>query len=82
MVIKYIKDLKLVCRIGMSWMIIFIFGLIVMGLVGVVYVYKFGVVVSDFEMIFIIFFKILFYLLIIGFLLFVILVVIMSLIFF
>lgn len=38
MVICFVKDILIVCNIGMSWMIVLIIGVLMMGFFGFVYV--------------------------------------------
>lgn len=77
MVICSVDDVLIVCNICMLWMIVLLIGVVVVGIFGYVYVLCIGLIVLDFEMIFIILLDLLFYLLIIGFLYVVLLVVIM-----
>ncbi|WP_394331525.1 sodium/proline symporter PutP [Rheinheimera salexigens] len=78
MAIRSIKDIKAARRIGMSWMLITIIGAMVTGLVGIAYVAKTQMTLSDPETIFIVFSQFLFHPLISGFLLAAILAAIMS----
>ncbi|WNO60713.1 sodium/proline symporter PutP [Rheinheimera sp. MMS21-TC3] len=78
MAIRSIKDIKAARRIGMSWMLITLIGAMVTGLVGIAYVAKTQMTLSDPETIFIVFSQFLFHPLISGFLLAAILAAIMS----
>lgn len=52
MVICFVDDIFMVCNIGMSWMIVFIIGVLMIGLFGLVYVIGNNNII-DFEMVFI-----------------------------
>ncbi len=78
MAIRSVRDIKTARRIGMSWMFVTISGAAATGLVGIAYVAKTGVELSDPETIFIMFSQVLFHPLISGFLLAAILAAIMS----
>ncbi|MGI5309591.1 sodium/proline symporter PutP [Rheinheimera sp. WS51] len=78
MAIRSVKDIKTARRIGMSWMLITLIGAMVTGLVGIAYVAKTQMTLSDPETIFIVFSQFLFHPLISGFLLAAILAAIMS----
>jgi solute:Na+ symporter, SSS family len=78
MAIRSVKDIKVARRIGMSWMLITLIGAMVTGLVGIAYVAKTQMSLSDPETIFIVFSQFLFHPLIAGFLLAAILAAIMS----
>ena len=78
MAIDSVKNIKVARRIGMSWMTVTIVGALATGLVGVAYVNKFSVNISDPETIFVFFSNVLFHPLISGFLLAAILAAVMS----
>lgn len=78
MAIRSVKDIKTARRIGMSWMLVTIVGALMTGFVGIAYVAKTQMTLSDPETIFIIFSQFLFHPLISGFLLAAILAAIMS----
>ena len=78
MAINGIKDLPVARRIGMSWMVVSIFGTIAVGLTGAAYVHAKGLDISDPETIFIVLANVLFHPLITGFLLAAILAAVMS----
>jgi len=78
MAIRSVDDLPAARRIGMSWMIVSLFGAMATGFAGVAYVAKTGLVVNDAETIFILLGQVLFHPLIAGFLLAAILAAIMS----
>ena len=78
MAIRSVKDLPVARRIGMSWMIVALFGAMATGFSGVAYVAKTGVDLADAETIFILLSQVLFHPLIAGFLLAAILAAIMS----
>ncbi|WP_448564049.1 sodium/proline symporter PutP [Thalassotalea ganghwensis] len=78
MAIDSVKNIKVARRIGMSWMTVTIVGALATGLVGVAYVNKFAVNLSDPETIFVFFSNVLFHPLISGFLLAAILAAVMS----
>ncbi|MGB1261994.1 MAG: sodium/proline symporter PutP [Cognaticolwellia sp.] len=78
MAIRSVDDLPVARRIGMSWMIVSLFGAMATGLAGVVYATKTGLAVDDAETIFILLSQLLFHPLIAGFLLAAILAAIMS----
>ncbi|MFT5635898.1 MAG: SSS family solute:Na+ symporter [Cognaticolwellia sp.] len=78
MAIRSVDDLPAARRIGMSWMIVSLFGAMATGFAGVAYVAKTGLVVDDAEIIFILLGQVLFHPLIAGFILAAILAAIMS----
>jgi SSS family solute:Na+ symporter len=78
MAIKSIRDFKAARRIGMSWMVVSIIGAMATGLVGIAYVSRTGLELTNSETIFIVFSELLFNPLISGFLLAAILAAIMS----
>lgn len=78
MAIRSVRDIKTARRIGMSWMFVTISGAAATGLVGIAYVAKTGIELSDPETIFIMFSQVLFHPLVSGFLLAAILAAIMS----
>jgi SSS family solute:Na+ symporter/sodium/proline symporter len=78
MAIRSVDDLPVARKIGMSWMIVSLFGAMATGFAGVAYVAKTGVQLSDPETIFILLSQVLFHPLIAGFLLAAILAAIMS----
>lgn len=78
MAIRSVKDIKTARRIGMSWMLVTIVGAVMTGFVGIAYVAKTQMTLSDPETIFIVFSQFLFHPLISGFLLAAILAAIMS----
>jgi SSS family solute:Na+ symporter/sodium/proline symporter len=78
MAIRSVDDLPTARRIGMSWMIVALFGAMATGFAGVAYVAKTGLAVNDAETIFILLGQVLFHPLIAGFLLAAILAAIMS----
>ena len=78
MAIRSLKDVKVARHIGMSWMIVTIVGALATGLVGLAYVQKTGIELTDAETIFITLSQLLFNPLIAGFLLAAILAAIMS----
>lgn len=78
MAIRSVEDLPTARRIGMSWMIVSLFGAMATGFAGVAYVAKTGVQLNDAETIFILLSQVLFHPLIAGFLLAAILAAIMS----
>jgi len=78
MAIRSVEDLPVARKIGMSWMIVSLFGAMATGFAGVAYVAKTGVQLDDAETIFILLSQILFHPLIAGFLLAAILAAIMS----
>ena len=78
MAIRSVEDLPIARKIGMSWMIVSLFGAMATGFAGVAYVAKTGVQLDDAETIFILLSQILFHPLIAGFLLAAILAAIMS----
>jgi SSS family solute:Na+ symporter/sodium/proline symporter len=78
MAIRSVKDIKTARRIGMSWMLVTIIGAVMTGFVGIAYVAKTQMTLSDPETIFIVFSQFLFHPLISGFLLAAILAAIMS----
>lgn len=78
MAIRSVDDLPAARRIGMSWMIVSLFGAMATGFAGMAYVAKTGLVVNDAETIFILLGQVLFHPLIAGFLLAAILAAIMS----
>lgn len=78
MAIRSVKDIKVARRIGMSWMLVTIVGAVMTGFVGIAYVAKTQMTLSDPETIFIVFSQFLFHPLISGFLLAAILAAIMS----
>lgn len=78
MAIRSVEDLPVARRIGMSWMIVSIFGAMATGFAGVAYVAKAGIALGDAETIFILLSQVLFHPLIAGFLLAAILAAIMS----
>ncbi len=78
MAIRSVNDLKLARRIGMSWMVVTLAGATAVGLVGIAYIAKTGLPLSDPETIFIVFSQVLFHPLVAGFLLAAILAAIMS----
>jgi len=78
MAIRSIADIPTARRIGMTWMIVTIVGATATGFVGIAYVAKTGVTLSDPETIFILLSQVLFHPLISGFLLAAILAAIMS----
>jgi SSS family solute:Na+ symporter/sodium/proline symporter len=78
MAIRSVKDLPVARRIGMTWMIVSVFGAIATGYAGIAYVAKSGAKLQDPETIFIVLSQVLFHPLIAGFLLAAILAAIMS----
>ena len=78
MAIRSVEDLPTARKIGMSWMIVSLFGAMATGFAGVAYVAKTGVPLDDAETIFILLSQVLFHPLIAGFLLAAILAAIMS----
>ena len=78
MAIRSVDDLPTARRIGMSWMIVALFGAMATGFAGVAYVAKTGLAINDPETIFILLGQVLFHPLIAGFLLAAILAAIMS----
>ena len=78
MAIRSVEDVPAARRIGMSWMIVSLFGAMATGFAGVAYVAKTGMAVKDPETIFILLGQVLFHPLIAGFLLAAILAAIMS----
>ncbi|HAW94181.1 MULTISPECIES: sodium/proline symporter PutP [unclassified Arsukibacterium] len=78
MAIRSVKDIKAARRIGMSWMLVTIVGALMTGFVGIAYVAKTQMTLSDPETIFIVFSQFLFHPFIAGFLLAAILAAIMS----
>jgi SSS family solute:Na+ symporter len=78
MAIRSVEDVPAARRIGMSWMIVSLFGAMATGLAGVAYAAKVGLVVDDAETIFILLGQVLFHPLIAGFILAAILAAIMS----
>lgn len=78
MAIRSVKDIKTARHIGMSWMLVTIVGAVMTGFVGIAYVAKTQMTLSDPETIFIVFSQLLFHPLISGFLLAAILAAIMS----
>lgn len=78
MAISKVEQMANAMKIGMSWMIVTLFGALAVGLTGIAYVQKFDIVFSDPETIFILFANTLFHPLISGFLLAAILAAIMS----
>ena len=78
MAIRSVDDLPKARRIGMSWMIVSLFGAMATGFAGVAYVAKTGMKIDDSETIFILLGQVLFHPLIAGFLLAAILAAIMS----
>lgn len=78
MAIRSVEDVPTARRIGMTWMIVALFGAMATGFAGVAYVAKTGMVVNDAETIFILLGQVLFHPLIAGFLLAAILAAIMS----
>ncbi|GGW62441.1 sodium/proline symporter PutP [Alishewanella tabrizica] len=78
MAIRSVKDIKMARHIGMSWMLVTIVGAVMTGFVGIAYVAKTQMTLSDPETIFIVFSQFLFHPLISGFLLAAILAAIMS----
>jgi len=78
MAIRSIADIPTARRIGMTWMIVTIVGATATGFVGIAYVAKTGITLSDPETIFILLSQVLFHPLISGFLLAAILAAIMS----
>ncbi|KKO46858.1 proline:sodium symporter PutP [Arsukibacterium ikkense] len=78
MAIRSVKDIKTARRIGMSWMLVTIVGALMTGFVGIAYVAKTQMTLTDPETIFIVFSQFLFHPFIAGFLLAAILAAIMS----
>ncbi len=78
MAIRHVSDMKVARRIGMSWMIVALFGAVATGLLGLAYVTKTQGEISDPETIFIFLSQVLFNPFIGGFLLAAILAAIMS----
>ena len=78
MAISSVKELKPARRIGMTWMIVSVFGALLTGLSGLVYATRNNIPVDDPETIFVILSNVLFHPLITGFLLAAILAAIMS----
>ncbi|MBD1382380.1 sodium/proline symporter PutP [Metabacillus arenae] len=78
MAINSVKELKPARRIGMTWMVISVFGAMLVGLTGIAYVNETGATLADPETVFIMFSNVLFHPLISGFLLAAILAAIMS----
>jgi SSS family solute:Na+ symporter/sodium/proline symporter len=78
MAIRSVEDLPTARKIGMSWMIVSLFGAMATGFAGVAYVAKTGLKLDDAETIFILLSQVLFHPLIAGFLLAAILAAIMS----
>ncbi|AZQ85434.1 sodium/proline symporter PutP [Colwellia sp. Arc7-635] len=78
MAIRSVEDVPAARRIGMSWMVVSLFGAMATGFAGVAYVAKTGMAVKDPETIFILLGQVLFHPLIAGFLLAAILAAIMS----
>ncbi|WP_371186525.1 sodium/proline symporter PutP [Thalassotalea maritima] len=78
MAIKSVADISTARHIGMSWMTVTIIGALATGLTGGAYVNKFGVSLSDPEVIFVFFSQVLFHPLVSGFLLAAILAAVMS----
>lgn len=78
MAIRSLKDIPAARRIGMSWMLVTIFGALLIGYIGVGFIEKTNSTLGDPETIFIFFAKLLFHPLISGFLLAAILAAIMS----
>lgn len=78
MAIRSVKDIKVARRIGMNWMLVTIVGAVMTGFVGIAFVAKTEMSLSDPETIFIVFSQFLFHPFISGFLLAAILAAIMS----
>jgi len=78
MAIRSVDDIPTARRIGMSWMIVSLFGAMATGFAGIAYVAKTGMKIEDSETIFILLGQVLFHPLIAGFLLAAILAAIMS----
>ena len=78
MAIRSVKDLPVARRIGMTWMVVAVFGAMATGFAGIAYVAKTGAALNDPETIFILLSQVLFHPLIAGFLLAAILAAIMS----
>ncbi len=78
MAIRSIRDIKTARRIGMTWMIVALFGAMATGFFGYAYVAETGIEMGDPETIFIVLSQVLFHPLIGGFLLAAILAAIMS----
>ena len=78
MAIRKLGDMKTARRIGMSWMIVSLFGAMATGFVGVAYVAKTGATLNDAETIYILLAQVLFHPLVAGFLLAAVLAAIMS----
>lgn len=78
MAIRSVEDLPKARKIGMSWMIVSLFGAMATGFAGLAYVAKTGMKIDDAETIFILLGQVLFHPLIAGFLLAAILAAIMS----
>lgn len=78
MSVRGLKDIRVMRRIGMSWMIVAAVGAVATGLCGAAYSYEKGITVEDAETIFLILSQLLFHPLVAGFLLAAILAAIMS----
>ena len=78
MAIRSLKEMKVARRIGMTWMLVALFGAMATGFFGLAYITKNGIQLDDPETIFIVLSQVLFHPLIGGFLLAAILAAIMS----
>lgn len=78
MAIRSVKDLPVARRVGMSWMILSLFGAIATGFIGLAYVQKTGAALKDPETVFIMLSQVLFHPFITGLLLAALLAAVMS----
>lgn len=78
MALRSLKDMPAMRNIGMTWMLVSLVGALTIGFIGVAYVAKFKLTLTDPETIFILFSEVLFHPIITGFLLAAILAAIMS----
>ena len=78
MAIRTVRDVPLMRRIGMSWMLVSLIGALATGLVGLAYARRNGIAIADPETIFIVLSDILFHPIVTGFLLAALLAAIMS----
>lgn len=78
MAIRSVKDFPIARRIGMSWMIVSLFGAVATGFVGIAYVQQTATTLTDPETIFILLSQVLFHPFVTGFLLAALLAAVMS----
>lgn len=78
MAIRSVKDFPVARRVGMSWMIVSLFGAICTGFIGIAYIKQTGTELKDAETIFILLSQVLFHPFITGFLLAALLAAVMS----